>query len=150
MKTMLHLDSNSLDKTIRPIQKRSIGKILPDIASQKPGSHTPIFEHYKIAPQHPPIIIPSVLPENTRNSSERSDGELACEQRSSNSGSRSNSIQSTNPRNSFSQEKLEDAISELQDQSVAIYDEIKKLSFILTGMNSKITYLQTIIEKLTE
>jgi hypothetical protein len=153
MKTMLHLEGNSLDKTIRPIQKTSIGKILPTIGPDKPGSHTAIFEHYKSVPldtQLPPVIIPSVLPENIRSSSERSDGELACEQRSSNSGSCSNSIKShlrQNSRNSFSQENLEDAISELQDQSVAIYDEIKKLSFILHALNSKVTYLQTIIER---
>jgi len=42
---------------------------------------------------------------------------------------------------------LIDAVSELQDQSVAIHDELKNLSFIVNEMNLKIANFQTILKK---
>ena len=42
---------------------------------------------------------------------------------------------------------LIDAVSELQDQSVAIHDELKHLSFIVNEMNLKMANFQTILKK---
>ena len=51
-------------------------------------------------------------------------------------------------RNKITLESLQDAIFELQDQSVIIFEEIKKVSFIINGLIIKIMHLQSFMEQL--
>jgi aspartokinase len=45
-------------------------------------------------------------------------------------------------------ESLQDSVFELQDQSVAILEEIKKVSYIINGLTKKIKILHTIVENI--
>ena len=45
-------------------------------------------------------------------------------------------------------ESLQDSVFELQDQSVAILAEIKKVSYIINGLTKKIKILQTVVENI--
>ena len=45
-------------------------------------------------------------------------------------------------------ESLQDSVFELQDQSVAIFEEIKKVSYIINGLTKKIKQLQTVVENI--
>ena len=128
-KTMLHVEGTSTKK-FRP-RRLSVEKDpLPAIYSEK-HKVNPIFENFTWIPpdqEEPCIVTTTTVPHFTENAI---------------------TIPSVSRETTHAKEldKLEEAIVNLQDQSVTIYDELKRLSYIITGLNSKITQLHAIIEK---